>query len=335
MIRPTILGTGSYLPKQILTNRDLEKMVRTSDEWITSRTGIKSRRIATGGEETSKIAAAAGKDALEMAGLTPDEIDLIIVGTITSEMAMPSCACFVQQELGAVNAFALDVNAACSGFVYGLDTADKYLRCKPDMKALIIGSENLSARINWKDRNTCILFGDGAGACVLATSDNDSGILASRLFSDGRLSELLMLDSAPSMNPDLNFQTKNNSETETGSEQGACIRMKGKDVFKFAVRAMSAAVGELLETLGMTVADIDLLIPHQANIRILKGLADRLNIPFEKIYINLYKYGNTSAASVPIALDEANREGRLKKGDLLVLCAMGGGFTWGTTIIRW
>ncbi|MCK5231057.1 MAG: beta-ketoacyl-ACP synthase 3, partial [Desulfobulbaceae bacterium] len=198
MTRPTILGTGSYLPKRILTNRDLEKMVDTSDEWITTRTGIKSRRIATKGEETSRIAAAAGKDALKMAGLTPDEIDLIIVGTMTPEMAMPSCACFVQQELGAVNAFALDVNAACSGFVYGLDTADKYLRCKPDMKALIIGTENLSARVNWKDRDTCVLFGDGAGACVLATSDNnDSGILASRLFSDGRLSELLMLDSAP------------------------------------------------------------------------------------------------------------------------------------------
>ncbi len=335
MTRPIILGTGSSLPERILTNRDLEKMVDTSDEWITTRTGIKTRRIAAGGEETSRLAAAAGKKAMEMAGVTPDEIDLIIVGTMTSEMAMPSCSCFVQKELGAGNAFAFDVNAACSGFVYGLDTADKYLRCKPDLKALIIGAENLSARVNWKDRNTCILFGDGAGACVLATSDNDGGILASRIFSNGRLSELLMLDSAPSMNPDLNFKLGTNNVTDTECDKGACIRMKGKDVFKFAVRAMAGAVTELLGAIDIPVSDVDLLIPHQANIRILKGLADRLHIPFEKIFINLHKYGNTSAASIPIALDEANREGRLKKGDLLVLCAMGGGFTWGTTIIRW
>ncbi len=203
------------------------------------------------------------------------------------------------------------------------------------MKALVIGAENLSARVDWEDRSTCVLFGDGAGACVLGTSNSGSGIVTSRLFSDGRLWDYLTLDSAPSMNPELDYSLLTDNTLESPERPGQYIRMKGQNVFKFAVNAMSAAIFEVLDSLDIPVSDIDLMIPHQANIRILKGLANKLKLPFEKVYINLHKYGNTSAASVPIALDEANRDGTLKKGDLLVLCAMGGGFTWGTTVIRW
>ncbi|MBU0730483.1 MAG: ketoacyl-ACP synthase III [Proteobacteria bacterium] len=323
--RAVIIGTGSALPKRVLSNVDLEKMVDTSDEWITSRTGIKERRIAGKGEETSKLAAAAANKALEMAGLAADEIDLIVVATITAEMGMPSCACLVQKEIGAYNAFAYDLNAACSGFLYGLDLADKYIRCTPDMKILVIGAENLSTRVNWKDRNTCILFGDGAGACVVTGNDQGRGLIASKLFSDGRLANLLYMDSIPSMNPDL----------QRDDYEGPYIRMVGPEVFKNAIRAMEDSVKKILDSEGISTDDVDIVIPHQANMRILKGLSDRMGISSEKFYINVYKYGNTSAASVAIAIDEANREGRLKQGDLLLLCVFGSGFTWGSSIIKW
>ncbi|MFZ5775848.1 MAG: beta-ketoacyl-ACP synthase III [Thermodesulfobacteriota bacterium] len=325
MSRATVIGTGSCLPQRILSNEELERMVDTSDEWITSRTGIKTRHIAVAGEETSRLAAEAGRAALEMAGLTPAEIDMIVVATISCEKAMPSCACLVQKELDAVNAFALDINAACSGFLFGLDLAAKYIAASPDMKILVIGAENLSARTNWQDRNTCVLFGDGAGAAVITGNDQGRGLLASRLYSDGRLWELLHLDSAPSMNPEL----------WPSQGDGAYIKMVGKDVFRYAVRAMADAITSVLAEEGLSIGDIALVVPHQANIRILKSLADHLGVPLEKIYVNLHKYGNTSAATVPIAMDEANREGRLQAGDLLLICTFGGGFTWGAAVIRW
>ena len=325
MNRAVILGTGSCLPRRVLANADLEKMVETSDEWITVRTGIKERRIATRGEETSLLAAEAARRALAMAGVTAEEVGLIIVGTMTTEKAMPSCACLVQKEIGAVNAFAFDVNAACSGFLFGLDVADKYIRADPGLKVLVIGAENLSARTNWQDRTTCILFGDGAAACLLTGNSEGRGLLGSRLHADGRLWHLLHMDAAPSMNPDL----------VANDYAGPYIRMAGQEVFKYAVRAMQEAVVTALAQEAIDPADVTLVIPHQANIRILNSLADRLAIPAEKIYINVHKYGNTSAASMPIALDEANREGRIKPGDIVVFCAFGGGFTWGATVMRW
>ncbi len=323
--RTVIVGTGSFLPARVLTNSDLEKTVDTSDEWITTRTGIKSRRIAARGEETSMLAAGAARQALAMAGITPAELDMIVVGTITPDMTMPSCACLVQQELGAENAFAFDLNAACSGFLYGLDLADKYLCQNPAWKILVIGAETLSTRTNWQDRNTCVLFGDGAGAVVLAGDGKGRGMLGSRLFSDGRLWRLLSMEGAPSLNPDL----------ARPENDGSYIRMEGREVFKHAVRSMGDAVTRLLAEQGVAAADLGLVIPHQANLRILQSLAERLGIPLEKVYINMHKYGNTSAASLPIAMDEANREGRLAAGDLLLLCAFGGGFTWGAALIRW
>ncbi len=334
MTGAVIIGTGSFVPERVLTNNDLEKIVNTSDTWITTRTGIKTRRIAGPGEETAKMGAEAARKALKMSGLRAGDIDMIIVATFTPDMAMPSCACLIQKELQADQASAFDLNAACSGFVFGLDVADKYVRSNPALKILLIGAETLSARVNWGDRNTCVLFGDGAGACVITGGDQKRGVIASELFSDGRLWELLYLANeprrlCPGIRPADNYLlTKENG-------QGSAIHMEGRDVFKYAVRAMEQAVTGLLDKHGTQIDDVSLMIPHQANIRILKSLVERLGLPPEKVYIIVQKYGNTSAASVPIALDEAHREGKLNKGELLLLCVFGGGFTWGTTLIRW
>jgi len=320
-----VLGTGSSVPARILSNSDLEQLVETTDEWISTRTGIKTRRIAGPGETTSVLAAAAGAQALAMAGLNAADLDVIIVGTMTAEMTMPSAACMVQKELGALHALAFDINAACSGFVYGLTVADKFVRADPSLRVLVIGSETMSSRLNWEDRATCVLFGDGAGACVVSGGKGERGILSSQLFADGRLWNLLSMPAAPSMNPAL----------RAADDNGSYIRMQGQDVFRYAVRAMEQAIGKVLVENGLQAADLALVIPHQANIRIIRSLADRLAVPEEKFYINIDKYGNTSAASVPIAMDEANREGRLMPGDLVLLCAFGGGFTWGAMVIRW
>jgi len=325
MKHAAILGTGSCLPQRVLTNFDLEKMVKTSDEWITSRTGIKTRRIATAGEEPYRLAGSAARKAIKMAGIGADEIDLIIVATITPHKIMPSCACFVQTEIGADRAFAYDINAACSGFLYGLDLAEKYICCHPDMKILLIGAENLSTRVNWQDRNTCILFGDGAGACILSGRNDPKGFLSSNLHSDGALWNLLHMDSPESLNSDLLQPDR----------EGCFIRMSGRDVFKHAVLAMEESVIELLRQNNLTGDDITMFIPHQANIRILNKLIERLGIKRENVYINVDKYGNTSAASIPIALDEANRQGLLERGDLLLFCSFGGGFTWGSLLMYW
>ncbi len=324
MQRAAVLGTGSCLPARVVSNTDLEKIVETSDEWISTRTGIRTRRIAGPGEQNFQLASAAARRALDSAEITAAEIDLIVVATLTPHMMMPSCACFVQAEIGAENAFAFDLNAACSGFLYGLDMADKYICSRPDMKILVIGSETLSARMNWQDRNTCILFGDGAGACVVSGS-GERGILDSNLFADGRLWKLLYMDSPESRNPEI-------SDPE---RKGCFIQMTGRDVFKYAVRAMEDAVTGLLKRQQISIDDVNLLIPHQANIRILGKLMDRLGVGREKVFINVDKYGNTSAASIPIALDEAHRQGRLQQGDLVLFCSFGGGFTWGSMLMRW
>lgn len=323
--RASVLGTGSCLPKRQLTNFDLEKIVNTSDEWITTRTGIETRRISGKGEENYRLASRAARAALEASGLHASDLDLVVVATLTPHMMMPSCACFVQAEIGADNAFAYDINAACSGFLYGLDMVDGYIRRNPDMKILLIGSETLSARVNWQDRNTCILFGDGAGACIVSGGEAGRGILDSDLRSDGRLWKLLYMHSPESLNPDL-----------VQKDNGGCyIQMTGRDVFKYAVKAMEDSVVTLLARNNLSVDDIKVMIPHQANIRILRKLMERLGVASEKVYINVNKYGNTSAASIPIALDEANREGILNRGDLLLLCSFGGGFTWGSMLLHW
>jgi len=334
MTGAVIIGTGSCLPQHVLTNNDLEKMVDTSDEWITTRTGIKTRHIASPEEKTSKMAAVAGQRALEMAGLSPGDLDLIITATMSPEKTMPACGCLVQKEIGAIKAAAFDINAACSGFIYGLDIVDKYIKADPGMKILLIGAETISARINWQDRNTCILFGDGAGACVMTGGEPGRGIIASRLYSDGRLWKLLYLDNlprrvCPAVAPAIH------SHAAAEDAEGSAIHMEGRDVFKYAVRAMAQAVSELLDSTGVAIDDLAMVIPHQANIRILKSLAERLGLPFEKMYVIVQKYGNTSAASVPIAIDEANRAGRLHQGDMVLYCTFGGGFTWGTTLMRW
>lgn len=320
-----ILGTGSCLPERILTNVELETIVDTSAEWIKTRTGIESRRIGGQGELTYQLAAKAAKKALAAAGVSAKELGLIVVGTISSHMLMPSSACFVQSEIGAENAFAYDLNAACSGFLYGLDLADKYIRADHSMKVLVIGAETLSGRLNWQDRNTCILFGDGAGAAVFGHSDSDRGIIGSNLKSDGSLWDLLYMHAPESSNPDLLVP----------GNKGAYIQMAGREVFKHAVRAMEDAVRGLLQKQQVAIDAINFVIPHQANMRILNNLIERLDIPQRKVFINVSKYGNTSAASIPIALDEANCNGLIAQGDTVLFCSFGGGFTWGATLIKW
>lgn len=304
---------------------DLEKVIQTSDDWITSRTGIKSRHIAGKGEQNYQLSTLAAQQALENAGVAAEELDLIIVATISSHMLMPSTACFVQAELKAVNAFAYDINAACSGFLYGLEQADRYIKANGEMKILLIGAETLSARLNWEDRNTCILFGDGAGAVVVSGNDENRGVFGSIMRSDGQLWKLLCMDSPESTNPEL----------RTSDWQGPFIQMSGRDVFKHAVRAMEEAVVDLLRQHELTTDQINLIIPHQANVRILGKLTERLGVSQEKVYINVDKYGNTSAASIPIALDEAHKTGRLQQGDIILFCSFGGGFTWGSLLMRW
>ena len=339
-VRAAVCGTGSYLPESRLSNHDLEKMVETSDEWISTRTGIRSRRIAGAGEITSVLATRAARAALAAAGVRAEDIGLIVVATITAASPMPSCACRVQREIGADKAVAFDIGAACSGFVYGVDIVEKYIRANPGLKALVIGAETLSNRVDWSDRNTCVLFGDGAGAAVICGDSSGRGVLASRLFSDGRLGELLHMTPAAGSNPYLGGTPPEGdgvdfSRLGRGNGEGSYIKMAGREVFRNAVRAMEDVVERVLADVGLTGDDIDLLIPHQANIRILENLAGRLGGDRGKIYINVDKYGNTSAASIPIALDEAVREGRVRPGDLVMLCAFGGGFTWGAQIIRW
>ncbi len=308
-----LVSTGSYLPDKVLTNFDLEKIVDTSDQWITTRTGIKERRISQK-ESTSDMATEAAFRALS--GASPEQVELIVVATATPDAFFPSTACKVQSKLGNKRAVAFDVSAACTGFIYALYVADSILRSKGVKNALVIGAERFSKIVNWEDRTTCILFGDGAGA-VYVESSKEEGILAFDLGADGSYGELLWVPSVGS-NEDFPY----------------FVKMKGNEVFKVAVRTMVESAKRVLEKASLKAEDISLLIPHQANLRIISAVAQRLNIPQERIFVNLDKYGNTSAASIPIALDEALKQGRLKKGDLALLVAFGGGFTWGSCVIK-
>jgi 3-oxoacyl-[acyl-carrier-protein] synthase-3 len=322
-----IIGTGSYAPAQVLTNKDLEKIVDTSDAWITERTGIRERRKAAPGEATSDMAVAAARQALEMAGTRPEEIDLIVVGTISPDMPMPSCAVFVQAKLGAKKAFAFDVAAACAGSVYALSVADQFMRTGQAKRALVIGADLFTGLLNWKDRNTCVLFGDGAGAMVLAPAEEEGrGILSTRLQTDGTLADILTIPAGGSKEP---------LTEENIREQRHKVTMNGREVFKTAVRELTAITHEALKAHGLKASQVDHVIAHQANRRILEAVLQRVEIPIEKCWMNLDKYGNTSAASVPIALDEVNRAGRLKRGDLIAMLAVGSGMAWGSAVVRW
>jgi 3-oxoacyl-[acyl-carrier-protein] synthase-3 len=328
MLRSRITGTGSSLPEKILTNHDLERLVDTSDEWITSRTGIKQRRIAAEGQFTSTFAVEASRRALAMAGVKAEELDLIILGTVTPDFPFPATACIVQHEIGAVNAAAFDLSAACSGFIYGLSIADKYIRSAEAKKVLVIGAEVLSRVVDWADRNTCILFGDGSGAAVIEVSEGDNGLLSTHIFSDGSFWSTLYQAGCGNRNPAASEQTI--------ADRLFYIKMEGNDVFKHAVRAMEKAGHAALKANGMSASDVSLLIPHQANRRIINATAKRLGITEEcRVFINVHNYGNTSSASIPISLDEANRSGRMKAGDIVLLDTFGGGFTYGSALIRW
>jgi 3-oxoacyl-[acyl-carrier-protein] synthase III len=321
-----IVGTGSFTPERVLTNQDLEKIVDTSDEWITSRTGIKERRIAEPTTPSSALASEAASRALEAAGLKGSDLDQIIVGTVTGDRTFPSTGCIVQDRLGARKAHAFDVSAACAGFLYGLSVGNSAIESGAAEIVLVIGVETLSKIVNWTDRNTCVLFGDAAGAVVLRKNGKPGGILATRLHSDGSLVHLLEMPAGGSLMP---------PSHETVDRRLHTIHMSGNDVFKHAVRAMESVALEALEAAGRKPEELALLIPHQANFRIIDATARRLGLPMEKVFVNLDRYGNTSAASIPLALDEARRSGRIKPGDLIELVTFGGGFTWAAAVIEW
>jgi len=325
-MRSRVVGTGSAVPDRVLSNHDLEKMVDTTDEWITTRTGIKERRIASSDEFTSTLATRAALNALAMAGIEPAELDLIIVATVTPDYPFPSTAALLQNNIKAVNAAAFDISAACSGFIYAISIVDKFIKSGTVKNALVVGAEVLSRIVDWSDRNSCLLFGDGAGAVVLQAVDGPSGILDTCIMSDGSNWELLYQPAPGNRNP---------ASYQVVDERLAFIRMQGNEVFKLAVRAMEDAALKVLSAGNMTPADVDLFIPHQANRRIIDAIGKRLNIPDEKVYVNIERFGNTSSASIPIALDEANRKGMLKPDNLLLLDAFGGGMAWGAVTIRW
>ena len=323
----TIAGTGSYLPEKILTNEDLSKFVETSNEWIVTRTGIKERRIAGEGESTSHLGSTAGQKALEQAGIAAEDLDLIIVATITPDTLTPATACYVQQQLGATKAVAFDISAACSGFLYAMKIAKRMIESGAFHNALIIGAEKLSAFVNWEDRTTCVLFGDGAGAAVLRASKEGEGrILATDIGTDGKQTHLLNIPGGGSACP----ITINNA-----GEGLATLAMLGKEVFKHAVTRMKNSANFVIERAGLEPDDIAIVIPHQANLRIIDAIASRLAVPNDRVFVNLHKYGNTSAAAIAIALDEAHREGKMKRGDNIVMVAFGAGLTWAAAAIEW
>ena len=324
--KTSIIGLGYYVPPKVLTNRDLEKMVDTSDEWITSRTGIKERRIAGDDVASSDLGKEAALRALQNAGIKPKDIDLIIVATISPDMIFPATACILQEKIGAKNATAFDLNAACSGFPYALTVAAQFIETGFYKNALVIAAEALTHLVDWQDRSTCVLFGDGAGAAVVAPSNDDSGLLASYLGSDGGYVGLLKLPAGGSALP---------ATHKTIDERLHFLKMAGNEVFKVAVRTMEKAAREVIKIAGLSVSDVDCLIPHQANMRIIKAVCDRLGIPSEKVFINVDRYGNMSGSSTIVALCEAIEQGVVKKGSVVVIAAFGAGFTWGANVIKW
>lgn len=324
-MKSRIAGTGSYTPSRVMTNTELERMVATSDDWIRERTGIRERHIAASGEACSDLAVQAGRRALAAAGLAASDLDLILVATCTGDYPLPATACLVQHQLGATKAAACDLSAACCGFVYALSVADAYVRTGM-RHVLVIGSEVMSAITDWSDRNTCILFGDGAGAAVVSASEGERGILSTHLRSDGSLCELITVPAGGSRTP---------LSEQVVAERTHFIKMKGNETFKVAVRTLEEIARETLAANHLQVEDLDLYVPHQANMRILKAVMERLGLPLEKVMLNLEQYGNTSAASIPIALDEAVRAGRVRDGSLVMLSAFGAGLTWASALIRW
>lgn len=319
------MGTGFYVPEKVLTNRDLEKMVDTSDEWIRTRTGISERRIAEKGVGTSELSSKAALIALKDAKVKPEEIDLIIAATTTGDMPLPSCACFIQQRIGAVNAAAFDLAAACAGFVYALVTADQFIKSGMYKTILVIGADLISPYVDWTDRSTCVLFGDGAGAVVVKEVPS-GGILSSVLGSDGRHADLLKICAGGSKIP---------ASTESVKNKGHYLQMTGSEVFKLAVRGMSDAVNQALDKAKVKKEEITCFIPHQANQRIIDAVGERLGVPKEKVFVNLQKYGNTSAASCVIALCEALQEKKIKKKDKVVFATFGSGLVWGAVVMEW
>src|SRR5690242_11255481 len=322
----SISGVGSYVPARILTNADLEKMVNTSDEWITTRTGIKERHIAAKDEFTSDLATQAGLRAMQRAGVTAEQIDLIIVATITPDMPFPSTAALVQRKLGAYRAAAFDLEAACSGFIYGLEVAQQFIMSRTYDTVLVIGAEKLSSIVDWEDRNTCVLFGDGAGAAVLQNRPNAHGLLTAVMGSDGEKSDLLFMPGGGSQCP---------ATAQSVSARMHYLRMEGKETFKSAVQAMQTAAEEAMRRCEIDITKIKCVIPHQANRRIIDAVGERLGARPEQLFVNVHRYGNTSAASVAIALDEAVSSGRVQHGDLILLVVFGAGLTWGAAVIEW
>ena len=322
----SITGVGSYVPEKILTNADLEKIVETTDEWIITRTGIKERRIAAAGEFTSDMAAEAARRAMQMAGITAEQIDLIIVATVTPDMALPSTAALVQHKLGANRASAFDLNAACSGFIFALEVGQQFIMSQAHNTILVIGAEKLSSIVDWQDRNTCVLFGDGAGAAILQNRPDSHGLLTAVMGTDGGKAELLYMPGGGSRCP---------ATHESVDGRKHFLRMEGKETFKHAVQAMVGAGNEVMRRCEIDITKIKCVIPHQANRRIIEAVGERLGATADQVFMNLEKYGNTSAASVAIALDEAARSGRLNRGDLILIVVFGAGLTWGAAVIEW
>ena len=323
-----VAGTGAYLPEKILTNQDLEKSLDTSDAWITARTGIRERRIAAEGESASTMAAKAGKQALEAGGIGPEDVDMIIVATSSPDVLFPSTACFVQNELQAFGSAAYDVSAVCSGFIFGLSIAEQYLKTGRYEHILLIGSEVNSRIVDWSDRATCILFGDGAGALLLNRVEQEKplGILSTHIYSDGSLSDLICVPGGIG---------RTGINKQDIDDKKYSIKMSGNATFKVAVKRMTEVIQEALEFNGLSIEEVDLLIPHQANERIIRAVTERLKYPMEKVLMNIHKYGNTSAASIPIGINEAWRDGRIQPGETSVLGAVGAGLTWGSAVIKW
>lgn len=324
--RAGVLGTGHSYPEGILTNADLAKLVDTSDEWITTRTGIKQRRKAAPGEYTSMFAVRAARQAIERARLDPSDIDLLLCATVSPDQILPSTGCIIQAQLGANNAAAMDIVAACSGFLYGVTLADSMIRAGQSKYALVIGAEVLTQYVDYTDRQTCVLFGDGAGAAVLGPVDGNRGILGAKIKSDGRYEEQLFSPGGGTRRP---------ATAQTLAAGDHFFKMKGNELFKVAVRSMAEISRDVLEGAGLQAEDVDLFIPHQANQRITEAVVDRLNVDGSKVYSNIAVHGNTSSASIPIALDECVEAGRVKEGDLVLMTSFGGGVTWGGVLVRW
>ena len=321
-----IRGTGSSLPDKVVTNSDLEGMVDTSDEWITTRTGIRERRVARPDEYMSQFATRAAREALQAAGIEGSEVDLIICATVTPDMPLPATACFVQENLGARRAAAFDMSAGCSGFIYGLAVADRFLTTGTYRNVVLIGAELLSKYVDWKDRSTCVLFGDGAGAVVMTPGEEPHGVLATSMHSDGRMADFIYVPGGGTREP---------ATAQSVAERRHYIRMKGNETFKMAVRSIEEASREVLRKAGLKSSDVTMFVPHQANRRIIDAVGSRLGLREDQVYVNIERVGNTSAASIPLALDEAVRKGLVRKGDILLFAAFGTGLTWGAALCRW